>query len=84
MTVSRRDFLWTGTGAALALGVGSTPALLAQTADDSLALINGRIHTLDAANTVAQSVVIRNGKFVSVNGAMGSPQELTPSRATMR
>jgi predicted amidohydrolase YtcJ len=68
MSFSRRDFLWTGTSAALALGVGSAPSLLAQTADESIALINGRIHTLDASDTVAQSVVIRNGKFVSVNG----------------
>ena len=70
MTFSRRDFLWASTGAALALGVGSARSALAQAADDSIALINGRIHTLDTANTIAQSVVIRNGKFVSVNGAV--------------
>ena len=34
-----------------------------------LVLTNGRIHTLDAANTIATSVTIRNGRFVAVNAA---------------
>ncbi len=32
------------------------------------ALVNGRVHTLDARDTIATSVTIRNGKFASVNG----------------
>jgi|KBSMisStaDraftv2_1062788.scaffolds.fasta_scaffold10429_3 predicted amidohydrolase YtcJ len=41
-----------------------------------LTLANGRIHLLDAANSVVSSVTIRNGKFVSVghdNGGGGTP-----------
>ena len=34
--------------------------------DETLALVNGRIHTMDARNTVARAVTIRNGRFVSV------------------
>ena len=35
----------------------------------TLALVNGRIHTMDPKNTVASTAVIRNGRFVSVGGA---------------
>ena len=34
----------------------------------TITLINGRIHTLDAAGTVANNVTIRNGRFLAVNG----------------
>lgn len=37
--------------------------------EETLVLTNGRIHTMDAANTIANSVAIRNGKFVAVNAA---------------
>jgi predicted amidohydrolase YtcJ len=65
---SRRAFF--GAGAGL---IGCASALVAQNSpaipvdDVTLALVNGRIHTLDAANTVARTVTIRNGRFVSVN-----------------
>ena len=39
----------------------------------TLALVNGRIHTMDAKNTVAPSVMIRGGRFVSVGGAAPRP-----------
>ena len=29
-------------------------------------MLNGRIHTLDARNTIANTVTIRNGRFLSV------------------
>ena len=32
--------------------------------DATLVLINGRIHTMDARNTIARTVSIRNGRFV--------------------
>ncbi len=32
----------------------------------ALALVNGKIHTMDAKNSVVSSVLIRNGKFVEV------------------
>ena len=37
--------------------------------EETLVLTNGRIHTLDAANTIATSVMIRNGRFISINAA---------------
>ena len=37
-------------------------------ADQTLVLTNGRIHTMDARNTVATSVAIRHGRFVAVGG----------------
>jgi hypothetical protein len=64
--VSRRQFLGTTVGAAAFTG-----GLWGQNAvaDETLVLTNGRIHTLDAANTIATSVTIRNGRFVAVNAA---------------
>src|SRR5947209_19629723 len=40
-----------------------------------VALINGRIHTMDASNSVVSAVTIRNGKFVSVGPAAGAAAE---------
>ena len=37
--------------------------------EQTLVLTNGRIHTMDAANTIATSVTIRNGRFVNINAA---------------
>jgi predicted amidohydrolase YtcJ len=34
-----------------------------------LALVNGRIHTFDAKNTVANTVIIRNGRIAAVSGS---------------
>ena len=34
-----------------------------------LTLVNGRIHTMDARNTVASTVTIRNGRFAAVGAA---------------
>ena len=72
---SRRHFL--GTSAAAAVGIAAAPtiSLSAQarqtapapaTASQTLALTNGRIHTMDARNTIARAVLIRNGRFVAV------------------
>jgi len=38
----------------------------APAADETLVLVNGRIHTLDGRNTIARAVSIRNGRFVTV------------------
>jgi predicted amidohydrolase YtcJ len=64
--VSRRRFLGVTAGAA-----AFTTVLPGQNAaaDETLVLTNGRIHTLDAANTIATSVTIRNGRFVAINAA---------------
>src|SRR5436309_9496614 len=36
---------------------------------EQLALINGRIHTMDRNDTIVQTVSIRNGRFSAVGGA---------------
>jgi predicted amidohydrolase YtcJ len=72
---SRRKFLGTGAAAAAALGSGPAANVLSGQnratldSDETLALINGRIHTMDAANTIATSVTIRNGRFIAINAA---------------
>ncbi|MEO5926854.1 MAG: amidohydrolase family protein [Bryobacteraceae bacterium] len=56
---TRRQFLATTVGAA---------TLAAQsTSDETLHLTNGRIHTMDAANTIATRVTIHNGRFSAIN-----------------
>lgn len=68
---SRRRFIATGVGAAAAAGPGAV-SVAAQTGAfepvPTLTLTNGRIHTLDAAGTVANNVTIRNGRFIAING----------------
>src|SRR6266699_1092894 len=69
---SRRQFLVTSTAATAAIGPaaavlsGQNPVPAGE--DITLALVNGRIHAMDAANTVANTVTIRNGRFVTVGG----------------
>src|SRR6185436_13093246 len=68
---SRRNFLGAAAGAA-ALATG--PAAVVVSAqnippEETLVLTNGRIHTMDAADTIATSVTIRNGRFVALNAA---------------
>ncbi|WP_162605536.1 amidohydrolase [Jiangella ureilytica] len=77
-------------------GVGATAAHAADTAtpagastpgvrgDTDLALVNGRIHTMDADDTVVSHVLIRNGRFIAVgNGpvrAQGRPFDVVNLR----
>jgi hypothetical protein len=55
-----------------------TPALARDGDDDRCAgsgdvrLVNGKIHTLDASNSIVSSVTIKNGKFTAVGGGEGS------------
>ena len=72
-SVSRRRFLGHSAAAAAALAVPATPGVGAQTAarpaanpDQDLILTNGRIHTMDARNTIARTVSIRNGRLATV------------------
>jgi len=54
------------------LALALTPALAAQSSCPNgveIALINGRIHTMDASNGVVSAVTMRGGKFVSVGHA---------------
>ena len=64
---SRRRFLATSAGAAAAstLSAQNTPPAAE---DVTLALINGKIHTSDARDTVVNTVTIRNGRFLTVGG----------------
>ena len=68
---SRRQFLGATAGAAALAAGPATVVLSGQNIapEEILVLTNGRIHTLDNANTIATSVAIRNGRFVSVNAA---------------
>ena len=68
---SRRRFFKLAAGAAVTAGIRpAAEILLGQTtpANTTIVLTNGRIHTMNAASTIAPSVVIRNGRFVTVGG----------------
>ena len=70
--LSRRQFF--GSAAAAAIGLGTPlhfPSVFGQTAPAAeegcdLALINGKIHTMDRNNSVVSQVLIRNGRFAAV------------------
>jgi hypothetical protein len=71
---SRRRFLATGAGA-VALGTGpvaldlsgQTPALGALD-ETTTVLVNGKIHTLDAADRVVNTITIRHNRIAAVGG----------------
>lgn len=76
--LSRRQLLGTGAAAGVAAAFGLPDVVAGQAArqggaaaapPDELVFVNGRIHTMDAANSVATTVTIRNGRFASVGGA---------------
>ena len=79
---SRRQFIGTSTAAAIGIAAGppavDVSAQGAQTAvpnppvDQPIALTNGRIHTMDAKNTVARAALIRNGRFVAVGNSVAT------------
>jgi len=77
--LSRRQFLGTAAAAAAVAGAEPSAILSAQaprsaatagrvTPDQTLVLTNGRIHTMDAGDTVVSTVSIRHGRFVAVGG----------------
>jgi predicted amidohydrolase YtcJ len=77
--ISRRGFFGTATAAAIgAAATSAAPEAAAQApttpppqaADETLALVNGQIHTMDGRNTVARAVTIRNGRFITVGNAV--------------
>src|SRR5712691_7968059 len=73
---SRRKFLGTTAGAAMAIGSGPATAIVSAQApatESELTLLNGRIHTMDARNTIARAVSIKNGRFVTVGNTAPSP-----------
>jgi predicted amidohydrolase YtcJ len=68
---SRRRFLGATAGAAALAAGPASVVVYGQNIppEQTLVLTNGRIHTLDPANTVATSVTIRNGRFLAINAA---------------
>jgi len=88
--ISRRRFLRTSAATSLAAGgaVAASQILIsAQQArqvvpgarSPALVLVNGRIHTLDGRNTIANTVTIRNGRFDTVGS--GSQRGAAPPGA---
>ncbi len=81
--VSRRKFLGAGGGTAMAaIAAGAGPAVVvlsgqvptaAGAAEPDLTLVNGRIHTMDARNTIVTSVSIKNGRFATVGNSAPTP-----------
>ena len=73
--LSRRQFI---SGAAAAAGLAFGPSVSSGRAQGrgsaaiDLALTNGRIHTMDAANRVVSQVVIRNGRFAAVGDKLAA------------
>src|SRR5438270_10358820 len=79
-TLKETARLCAGAALALALVIPSRPAASANGNSDcpngrEIALINGRIHTMDASNSVVSAVTMRNGKFVSVGHDAGGAAE---------
>ena len=75
--ISRRQVLGGGVAAAIGSAIGQPAEAEAQARGqaaappaqpDELVFVNGRIHTMDAKNTVVTTVSIRNGRFVAVGG----------------
>jgi predicted amidohydrolase YtcJ len=75
MSSSRREFLTTAVAGTLAIAADAritfaqSPVAPAATVPDIL-LTGGRIHTMDARNSIVDAVAIRNGRFLAVGGRM--------------
>jgi hypothetical protein len=77
--LSRRQLLGASAGAGVraALGLPTARAIAGQGASGGVAVrttaelvfVNGRIHTMDGNNTIANTVSIRNGRFSAVGRA---------------
>jgi len=65
---SRRQFL--GGAGALAVAGLDVATLFGQSQD--LLLVNGRIHTMDAASRVVSQVLIQNGRFAAVGNSLSA------------
>src|SRR5215831_756785 len=69
--LSRRQFLGSAAAVAIGFGSGGPGAGYAQTIPPpedgrDLALINGKIHTMDRDSRVVSQLLIRNGRFIAV------------------
>jgi len=76
---TRRKFMKTAAASAAAAAGGTMLGETAQAKsphpDADVILINGNIHTMDAKNTIATSVAIKDGRFIEVsNGRLESSE----------
>ena len=72
---SRRKFIGTAAAAVAAascVSSGPEPGAGGDDGDGGFTLVNGQFHTMDADESVAASVTIRNGRFTDVGLAPGS------------
>jgi len=76
---SRRQFLATAAAIGMAGRIGLRPSYAAApqqapaaNAVQDIALINGRIHTMDSNNRIVSQALIRNGRFAAVSDAIGA------------
>jgi len=71
---SRREFLSAAAASALALAADTRITFGQIVAPEAivpdLILTNGRIHTMDARNSIVESVAIRRGRFQAIGGRM--------------
>lgn len=87
---SRRNLLKASAAAGVAAVTGAGSGVAAGRDDDDdrpahggeLALVNGRIHTMDDRNRVVSAVLIRNGRFVAVGRRAESGHGATRRCAT--
>jgi len=85
-SISRRVFLAGGVAAGMAAAAGLDPkALFAQARGGAsapaaglvaqdLALVNGKIHTMDGSKRVVSQALIQNGRFTAVGNNVASPR----------
>jgi predicted amidohydrolase YtcJ len=73
VNLTRRQVMAGGMAAGVTVALGGcasrqnpSPGAAPCEPGDELTLVNGRIHTMDRAHTVAQTVSIRNGRFIAV------------------
>lgn len=77
---SRRQFMQTAAAAAAGGALGMPRARAAEQeappghTDAELILQNGRIHTMDAQNSIVSSLAVKNGRFLSVGEAHPGPR----------
>jgi len=71
--LSRRQFLGAGAAAAVSATLSpvkvvsfQTPSQQSVTQPETLTFINGKIHTMDARDTIASHVTIHNGRYLTV------------------
>src|SRR5262245_56066683 len=84
--LSRRQFLGGTAAVAVTAVAGTGPAAVVVSAQGAaqgarrgiapgtdLRFVNGRIHTMDARNSIANAVSIRNGRFLAVGNTVPAP-----------